>query len=61
MWVSFFVSSRSPSKDLYWFQYYLLDVAAFCISVALAILFVVWKVLSCCCGLFCGRQKEKEE
>lgn len=38
---------RPPSKDLYWFQYLLLDVIAFVLSVALLCLFIVYQFLRC--------------
>ena len=37
-------------SDLYWFQFFLLDVAALCAAVALAAIFVAYKLLKCCCS-----------
>ncbi len=41
---------RSPSKDLYWFQYMLLDVAAFILAVVFILMFIVVKTCRCLCG-----------
>ena len=46
--------------DLRWFQFYLLDVMAFCAAVALAAIFVAYKLLRGCCFRSCrSRKKEK--
>ncbi len=41
---------RSPSKDLNWFQYTLLDVTAFIFLVIFALLLIVVKTCKCICG-----------
>eukprot|EP00088_Acartia_fossae_P000321 TRINITY_DN10124_c0_g1_i3.p1 TRINITY_DN10124_c0_g1~~TRINITY_DN10124_c0_g1_i3.p1 ORF type:complete len:524 (-),score=91.72 TRINITY_DN10124_c0_g1_i3:413-1984(-) len=41
---------RSPAKELYWFQYYLLDVA----GLVFLVLYIVYKILRTVFGLLCG-------
>jgi len=51
---------RSPAKDLYWFQYFLLDILA----VMLGVLYIVYKIVratvSCFCT-FCCPSKYKQK
>ena len=52
---------RSPAKDLYWFQFYLLDVMLFVAVVVLLVVVVLWKLFVCCRFLCCrSRTKEKK-
>lgn len=45
---------RPPVHDLYWFQYFLLDVLAFILIVLLLVAYAVWKCVSC---IFCRTRK----
>ena len=41
---------RPPVHDLYWFQYFMLDVLLFLISVSLLILYIIYKLPKLCCS-----------
>jgi len=52
---------RSPAKDLYWFQYYLLDVAVFILFVVYIVYKILRTILSLLCGLCCKQKNLKTE
>ena len=40
---------RPPVHDLYWFQYFMLDVLMFLISGVVLIIYIIYKLLKLCC------------
>ncbi len=58
---------RSPVHDLAWYQYFLLDVIAGYIVIAVVVLGIVYKLFSCLLGVCCskksdaGKRKKKRE
>ncbi len=53
------LNCRSPAKDLYWFQYALLDVVLFLLTSLAAVLFILYKLLKCVCLRTCRRDLTK--
>jgi len=52
---------RSPAKDLYWFQYYLLDVAGFVLMVVYIVYKMLRTILSFICGFCCKSKASKQK
>ena len=48
---------RPHTHNLYWFQYFLLDILAFLLLTLTAVIILVVKLLKCCCS----RQKNKNK
>ena len=47
---------KSPAVRLAWYQYFLLDVIAFFGLIIAFLIFLVWKLVICCCA-----RKQKTE
>ena len=41
-------SMRPHTHNLYWFQYFLLDIMALLLSVSSLLIFLLYKLISCC-------------
>lgn len=52
---------RSAGKDLYWFQYLLLDVWAFVGSIIFVVFFSLYKVVKLLLSCLCGRGKSRKQ
>ena len=52
------INMRPVSHDLYWFQYFLLDVIAVISIILATVIYILWKIVKLCC---CSSRKVKRE